>query len=50
MMAYLDSNDDKVTKTFDGIERFVKYSKCHKNVADQDKASITRIWRESMSL
>ena len=34
--------------TYEGIERFVKRIKCHRNTADQDTGFIARVWRESV--
>ena len=51
MLAYM--HDAKETEhgesklTYSGIEKFTKTFKCHRNTADQDKAFITKVWKES---
>ena len=47
MMAYHECDhqdeDSPKPKTYQEIERFVKKSKCHKNVSDQDAGYLARI-------
>ena len=48
MMAYnaYDSNGDPLTYKL--IERFVRISKTHRNIADQDKAFIEKAWKDAI--
>ena len=47
MMAYnaFDKNGDALT--YKAVERFVKETKTHRNIADQEKGEIERVWKES---
>ena len=47
MMAYnaFDKNGDALT--YKAVERFVKETKSHRNIADQDKGEVERLWKES---
>ena len=47
MMAYnaFDENGDALT--YKEIERFIKKMKTHRNIADQEKGEIERLWKES---
>ena len=51
MLAYHEYDnrflDDPKALTYKEIERFVKKSKCHKNVSDQDTAYLARVWKNS---
>ena len=47
MMAYnaFDENGDVLT--YKAVERFVRKTKTHRNIADQEKGEIERVWKES---
>ena len=51
MLAYMNqarqTRDGSPSLTYDGIERFVKTFKTHRNTADQDKKFIAEVWTES---
>ena len=49
MMTYnaYDNNSDPLT--YKVIERFVKMTKCHRNIANQDKAFVEKAWKEAIS-
>lgn len=53
MLAYRHFKDKGNTEqteqhiTYDEIEKFVKNSKCHRSVLDQDAGFIANVWRES---
>ena len=51
MLAYMNqarqTRDGSPALTYDGIERFVKTFKTHRNTADQDKKFIAEVWTES---
>ena len=48
MMAYTayDSNGDPLTYRM--VKRFVKMSKTHRNIADQNKAFVEKAWKEAI--
>ena len=50
MMAYsyLSENEDKLTYAM--IERFVKVSKTHRNIGDQEKGFLQKVILDSISL
>ena len=50
MIAYNTYNcdGDGDTLTYKAIERFVKIAKCHRNIADQDKAFVEKAWKEAI--
>ena len=51
MFAYMNdarlTQDGEAALTFDGIEKFQRTFKCHRVTQEQDKAFITRVWKES---
>ena len=46
MMAYnaFDENDNVLI--YKAVERFVRKTKTHQNIADQEKGEIERVWKE----
>ena len=49
MMAYNAYNEKKKDPlTYKAIKRFVKMAKCHRNIADQDKAFVEKAWRQAI--
>ncbi len=49
MMAYNAYNNSEDPLTYKAIECFVKMTKTHQNIADQDKAFVEKAWREAQS-
>ena len=49
MMAYMDTKK-KNSLTYDSIERLMRMSKTHRNIADQEKGFIQAAWLDSISL
>ena len=48
MMAYNAYDNSNDPLTYKLIERFVKMAKCHRNIADQDKAFVEMAWKEAI--
>ena len=52
MMAYNafdgDGDGDGDALTYKAIEQFVKIVKCHRNIADLDKAFVEKAWKEAI--
>ena len=46
-MTYNAYNSNQDPLTYKAIKRFVKMVKCHRNIANQDKAFIERAWKEA---
>ena len=50
MMAYMDFKKNNKKLTYESIERFMKMSKTHRNIADSEKGFIEAAWLDSISL
>ena len=50
MMAYYNARNGDHELTYDWIERFVKKTKTHRNILDQERGFIEEVWRASISL
>ena len=50
MMAYYNARNGAHELTYDWIERFVKKTKTHRNILDQERGFIEEVWRASISL
>ena len=44
------TRDGEAALTFNGIEKFQRTFKTHRNTFEQDKAFINQVWRESTSM
>ena len=49
MMAYNAYDNSNGTLIFDLIERFIKKTKTHRNIGDQEKGFIEHVWRDSIN-
>ena len=50
MMAYNNINKETQHLTYEWIEKFVKKTKTHRNILDQERGFIEEVWRASISL
>ena len=50
MMAYNTHHNSNGQLSFDLIENFIRKTKTHRNIGDQEKWFIEQVWRESISL
>ena len=50
MMAYKNIENESMGLTYDWVERFVKKTKTHRNILDQERGFIEEVWRASISL
>ena len=48
MIAYNVYDGDGDALIYEAIKRFVKIAKCHRNIADQDKAFVEEAWKEAI--
>ena len=46
MLAYLNAAEERLT--YDKIDEFQRKCKTHRNIADQEKGFIARVWKESI--
>ena len=49
MMSYNAHNVSNSELTFELIEKFIKKTKTHCNIGDQEKRFVEQVWRESIS-
>ena len=50
MMAYKNIENGSMGLTYEWVERFVKKTKTHRNILDQERGFIEEVWRDSISL
>ena len=50
MMAYNAHHDSNCELIFELIEKFIKKTKTHRNIGDQEKGFVEQVWRESAVL
>ena len=49
MLTYLAAAGDNRLLTYESIEKFQKKLKTHRNISDQEKGYISKVWRESIA-